>query len=148
MESLFPTEVLAKAKQLEANQLASCYLENKGDGSLEVKPLPEASQFAPIYSILTDDFNKDGHLDILLAGNLMETRVQFGRYDAGKGTLLYGNGAGEFRVSNNMDTGLLLKGSVRDLKQVLMKDGKKLILVAKNNEALQIMEVKEASVGM
>ena len=132
MEDLFTKEELSSARKLEATTFSTSYIENKGNGQFDIKALPTEAQFAPTYSIITEDFNKDGHLDILLGGNFMESRVQFGRYDASKGTLLLGDGNGNFAAANNAETGLKIKGSVRDMKKVKIKDGRALILVAKN----------------
>ena len=139
IENLFTEAELADAQKLEAYTFATSYIENKGNGNFAIKPLPTAAQFSPTYSILTEDFNKDGHLDILLGGNLMETRVQFGRYDASKGTLLLGDGKGEFLPVQNSEIGLKIKGAVRDMKSIKIKK-EDYILVAKNNGILEVLK--------
>jgi len=59
--------------------------------------LPIEAQFAPVNSILCNDFDNDGHLDLLLAGNEYQVEVMIGRYDASYGLLLRGNGKGFLR---------------------------------------------------
>ena len=140
IDNLFTPAELADAKKLEAYTFATSFIENKGNGNFEIKALPQAAQYAPTYSILTEDFNKDGHLDILLGGNLMETRVQFGRYDASKGTLLLGDGKGDFKLAKNSEIGLKIKGAVRDMSIIKIK-GEAYILVAKNNGEVQILKL-------
>lgn len=141
IENLFTAEDLVDAQKLEAQSLSSSYIENKGNGNFGIKALPVETQFSPTYSILTRDFNGDGHLDILLGGNLMETRVQFGRYDASKGTLLLGDGKGNFEAAKNSAIGLKIKGAVRDMESITIKN-ENYILVAKNNDALELLKIK------
>ena len=71
----------------------------------------------------------------------MATRVQFGRYDASKGTLLLGDGKGNFVVAKNSEIGLKIKGAVRDMQPIKIKN-EDYILIAKNNDALQFLKIK------
>lgn len=141
LESLIPSESYTEASTLEAVTFASSWIENTGSSFVQ-KDLPIAAQMAPIYAISIEDFNADGNLDLLLGGNLMETRVQFGRYDATKGVLLLGDGAGGFSTEKNYKTGLNIKGSIRDLELIKLANGKKVLLVGKNNTSLEALEIK------
>ena len=143
LESLIPSESYAEASKLEAVTFATTLIENTASGFVQ-KDLPIAAQMAPIYAIAIEDFNADDNMDILLGGNLMETRVQFGRYDATKGVLLLGDGAGNFSTAKNYKTGLRLKGSVRDLETIQLANGKKVLLVGKNKASLETLEIKPA----
>jgi hypothetical protein len=42
---------------LEANDFASSVAMNNGNGTFTLAPLPVEAQFAPIYSVLADDFD-------------------------------------------------------------------------------------------
>ena len=88
--------------------------------------------------MLIDDFSQDGYLDILLGGNFMGSNISLGINDASHGLLLKGDGAGNFTVSSYRESGWLLKGEIRDLKLIQLADGQKMILVARNNQPLQI----------
>ncbi len=135
---LFTKEELRGAIQKSAHMLQSVYLENLGKGMFRLHKLPIEAQLSPIYGILLEDFNKDNNIDILLAGNFTETKVQFGRYDASKGTLLLGDGKGQFSAVKNKDVGLLIRGNVRDLEKISFKD-QYLIVIAKNNDDIQLI---------
>ena len=67
------------------------YLENKG-GKFKVHQLPVEAQISSVNEILVNDYDKDGYLDILLAGNLLVSEVETPRNDAGYGLFLKGNG--------------------------------------------------------
>ena len=49
---------------------------------------------------IAEDFNEDGHLDILLQGNLFDFLPQYERQDGIMGLCLIGNSKGQFKVEN------------------------------------------------
>lgn len=121
------SDVLTKQEQgrayiVKAFQFASAYLQNNGDGRFELKSLPHKAQVAPVYGILIEDFDDDGNLDVLLAGNNLGTEVGIGRYDASKGILLKGAGNGNFTPVSGIDTGILLNGDIRSAATIKNKD--------------------------
>jgi enediyne biosynthesis protein E4 len=135
LTDLFNSSELAGSTTLKANNLQTIYLENTGM-SLKIKPLPVQVQFAPVYAITTADVNNDGKKDIIMAGNLSTARIKFGKYDASKGTILLGDGKGNFNFVSSDKTGLNLKGDVRSMKIV----GKKLV-VGVNNEKVKVYKL-------
>jgi len=131
---IFTSEELANATILEAETLATSYIENLGNNQFRIKPLPAPSQFSPVYGILVQDYNVDGNLDVLMAGNFYGTRVKYGRYDANKGNLLLGDGNGNFTTTENQESGLNINGEVRDISSVERADGSQLIIFTRNND--------------
>lgn len=101
-----------QAKKLEANTLETVYLENK-NGKFELKKLPIEAQFAPVFAITSDDINKDGFADLILAGNQSHGRVR-GNIDANFGQIFLNDRKGNFKYHSNLG----LKGDVKDLKVV------------------------------
>ena len=91
------------------------------------------AQFAPVYAITSADVNADGKKDLILAGNLSTARIKFGKYDASNGTVLLGDGKGNFKYMSSTQTGLNLKGDVRSLETM----GRKLV-VGVNNEKVRV----------
>ena len=59
---------LDQAYNLQAKTFATSYIENLGDGSFKIHQLPNHAQFSSVNSVLVDDYNEDGHLDLLIAG--------------------------------------------------------------------------------
>ncbi len=139
---VFTSEELSDVGILEAKNFATSYVENLGNNRFKVSPLPAPAQFAPIYGILIQDFNTDGHLDVILAGNFFGTRVKYGRYDANKGLLLLGNGKGSFEPVTTQESGLNIDGEVRDITSLKLADGKELILFARNDMGVKTYEVQ------
>lgn len=138
INDIFSPEELKDALLLKASCFASCYLENKGNNQFTLTPLPREAQFSPIYGIHTGDFNQDGNLDMILAGNFFGTRIKFGEYDANKGLLLTGNGKGDFTVLNDVQSGFHINGEVRDIADVRLASGKKIMIFALNNDSVKL----------
>lgn len=133
IQDVFSPKELKDAGVLEAAYLGSIYLENTGSGDFAIHPLPVEAQVAPVFAIQISDVNQDGNLDAVLAGNLFGTRVKFGRYDANHGVVLYGDGKGEFRAAKPWESGLKIRGEVRDIKIITLSNGNQLWLFAQNN---------------
>ncbi len=136
IEDILTEEQLKSAKQLSANYLETSYLEND-NGKFTLKKLPPEANFFPVYAIATGDFNKDGNQDILLGGNTDHARIKIGKIDAGYGTLLTGDGKGNFTYVNQLTSGLSVKGCIRDIVDVKGKDGSNIIF-AVNDQPVSI----------
>ncbi|MEK7258025.1 MAG: VCBS repeat-containing protein, partial [Bacteroidota bacterium] len=137
IEDVFSESQLDAAQKFEAKTFATQWFENQGGGKWVAHRLPTEAQFAPCNAILTKDFNSDGKMDLLLAGNSSSPEVETGRYDAGNGCLLLGDGKGGFAFQPNRETGFWAVREARDLAEVKLANGRTLILVANNNDVLE-----------
>lgn len=135
---IFPAEVLDNATMFKVTNPASSYLENLGDMQFRLSDLPVAAQLSPVYSIASGDYNNDGHMDLILAGNFYGSRLKFGHLDANRGVVLLGNGDGSFVSVPNHKSGLFLDGEVRDVVQLNLSSGNEILLFAPNNDSLQV----------
>lgn len=126
INDVFSNEQLQDALKLESTQLQSCFFENTGRG-FKMKPLCIEAQFAPIYAFQALDVNADGHLDLIAAGNNQTTRIKFGHYSANHGLVLLGDGKGGFKSLSSSQSGLNLRGDVRDIQGIKSKTGGQLI---------------------
>lgn len=120
---------------LEGNYFSSSYIENLGNGTFKLAPLPIQAQFAPVFGMVTDDFDGDGNLDILLAGNSYAMEVTTGRYDALNGLYLKGNGKGAFKTMPG--SGFFVAGDAKGMATLEGAKGEKLILVTQNKDDLK-----------
>ncbi|MCU0470996.1 MAG: VCBS repeat-containing protein, partial [Arcicella sp.] len=134
INDLFDANQLKGSSTLNAENLQTSYFENTGK-SFKTKTLPVQVQFSPVYAIATTDVNGDGKKDLILAGNLSTARIKFGKYDASNGTVLLGDGKGNFEYLRNRKTGLNLKGDVRSLMTINKK-----LIVGTNNDRLRVFE--------
>jgi hypothetical protein len=133
INDLFSGIEISIAKKLVADNLATCYIENKGNGKFQIRQLPVQAQFSPVYAINTLDVNKDGNLDLLLGGNFEKTRVSIGKFDANHGMLFLGDGKGNFKYVPQTESGFSVKGDVRDIQVVKIK-GKTKVLFSINDK--------------
>ncbi|MEL6720338.1 MAG: VCBS repeat-containing protein, partial [Bacteroidota bacterium] len=140
--AIYGDNKLENALHYEASTFASTYFENKGDGTFEAHELPMLAQFSSINDFIIEDFNQDDHLDILLAGNLYHAEVETTRNDAGYGLLLLGDGKGNFEPLDQLQSGFYAPYDVKNLSQI-KRMGKAYILVACNDEKLQVFEMKK-----
>lgn len=138
IDQLFKPEQLDKSQKFFCKQLETSVLLNDGTGKFTIKALPVEAQFSRTWSIIVDDFNKDGKDDILLAGNFYPYRVQLGQADASLGLLLIGNGKGDFKPLAPYDSGLYIDGDVRNMIEI--KEGTKKIIVVKNNDQVELLK--------
>jgi hypothetical protein len=141
LTDMFSKEQLAAAHTVKIVMLQSVYISNKGNKNLEIKPLPMPAQISVVNGIVPIDINKDGKLDIVMAGNFYPLRVQTGPIDAGIGLWLKGDGKGNFSPEPFSKTGLKIEGDVRNLIAVKTNDGARLI-AAKNNIAFEVIKPK------
>lgn len=138
LEDIYGADKLAEALHLQADNFATVYLENTGAG-FAMHQLPNAVQLAPVNSIVVEDFDRDGHLDAVLAGNIFETEVETPAYDAGKGLFLKGNGDGTFSTSLYMpESGLFTHQNVKDIALIRLGGQRPAIIVGNNDAPIQM----------
>lgn len=141
LDQIYTTKLLEESLSYEITSFASIYLEND-QGKFSAKPLPQLAQISSINKFVVEDFDGDGNLDVVLAGNLYNAEVETPRNDASFGLFLQGNGAGDFSARTMLESGLKIVGDVRDM-ELLSKNGQRHILVAKNDDRLQLIRVGE-----
>lgn len=142
VDQIFTSEQIQRSYKLEAGCLASMVFLNKGNRSFEYFELPMEAQFSPIYSILADDFDKDGVIDLILGGNFYESKPEAGRYDASYGQFLKGIGDGKFVAVPARDCGLIIRGPVRSMDALNVRGVEKYIMIGINNGVVQSVKVK------
>jgi hypothetical protein len=140
MSDLWPQKDLDAGLKLAAFDLETCWWENRG-GKFVRRSLPIQAQIAPVQGIICDDFNKDGHLDLLMAGNKYGFEVETNPANSGNGILLLGDGKGNFTWMDNLFSGFWAMREARDLAMLRGTGGKRMIVVANNNSKPQVFNV-------
>lgn len=130
---VFPKQELDSAVVKNAYTFATSLIRNNGDGSFTIVPLPLQAQIAPVYAIMSDDFDGDGKLDLLLAGNVDGVKPDIGTMTAGYGTYLRGDGKGHFTPLRAVDSGFFVPGEARDIGKVHTRSGD-IYVVTRNND--------------
>jgi hypothetical protein len=75
-------------------------------------------QLSSANAIAIADINHDDRPDLVIGGNNFNFPPQFGRLDASFGDVLLNRGGGKFETMNSQESGLDLRGEVRDIKLV------------------------------
>ena len=142
LDEIFDQRVLEQATNLKIQEVRSSVLINRGDGSFELKPLPEEAQFSPVYGLAIEDIDGNGVSDLVLGGNLFAVKPEIGRYDALHGSVLLGIGNGEFTPLSSRRAGLMVKGEIRHLG-FLKKKTSKVLAVVRNNETMKFYSIQK-----
>ena len=129
------------AEQRTATTFASAVALNDGAGRFSIQPMPPLAQIEPVYAIASGDLDGDGAADLVLGGGLLGVRPNRGRYDAGLGLALLGDGAGGFEAAG-LGRGLVLDGEVRQLRFLEAADGSRLLVSARTDGPLQVLRVE------
>ncbi len=142
MSDIFSEEELEGAYKAACNYFRTAYIENNGDGTYRMHSLPMEAQFAPVFGILTGDFNTDGNTDVLLTGNSYSFNVEDGQFDAFIGLLLEGDGNGGFVPVLGRKSGFLVDGDAKGFAALTMNDGRELVLAARNSDTLKVFRTE------
>ena len=138
LEDVFDPAEIAKAEVKKATTFESAVAINDGRGRFTLRPLPVAAQLSMTFATLITDANGDGHQDIFLAGNAYGVPPVIGRYDASRGVLLHGDGAGGFRPAE-ATVFPTIDGQVRALAPVRRAGKPPWMAVARNGAPLQLL---------
>jgi len=117
MADILTPEQMAKATDLTANEVRSCWFSFKGNKFIKAE-LPLQAQFSVVTQILVQDFNGDGKPDILLFGNHSDNRLKLGSIDANYGCLLVNNGNDTFSYVPQTVSGLSVVGDVKSALEI------------------------------
>ncbi|RXK50824.1 VCBS repeat-containing protein [Aquirufa rosea] len=138
IEDLFDADQRQDMISKQITSTESSFMINDGKGKFRLVPMPVEAQFSPVRAIETGDFNQDGQLDILLAGNFFDNLPEWGRLDASYGLLLLGKGKGKFEAMKSKDSGFKTLGQVRGMAKVKSAKQGTLLVLAKNNAPAQL----------
>lgn len=138
---VFSSAQLQEAIHYQADTFASVYLQNRGDGSFASTPLPALAQVSPIRGIVAHDVDADGHLDLIVAGNLYQMDPNTPRADAGNGLWLRGDGRGGFTPVPPVASGFLAPLDVTGLALIDTPTGKA-VLVANSGDSVQTFTIR------
>jgi enediyne biosynthesis protein E4 len=133
---VLPQKDLADAVVKNAYTFATTLVRNKGDGTFTMIPLPLEAQIAPVYGILAKDFDGDGKVDLLLAGNFDGVKPEIGKMDAGYGLYLRGDGKGHFTPVRTVESGFFVPGQARDIERVRTPNGDRYVVTRNNDRPL------------
>ncbi len=138
INDIFTPEQISKARAFKANNLQSVLFVNDGKGNYSQQSLPLRAQIAPVNSIIAEDVDKDGKMDLLLTGNDYSSEVETGRNDAGIGLFLKNEGTGKFTPMPVTKSGFYVPGDVKCMKRIKVHN-KSCFIIGKNEGEIQFL---------
>ena len=141
IDQIFSKDKLENANVKQVNTSETIIAINDGSGDFSIKALPPRVQFSCVCGITCSDVNKDGNMDIILAGNNFEFKPQFSRLDASFGNVLLGDGKMNFSWMPYDESGFMIRNEVKHLYSYEDRNGKTYVIASINNEKPRIFEV-------
>ena len=118
-------------------------IQNAGRSFSMVK-LPPSLQWSPLFAFCSNDFNGDGKADIISGGNFYGVSPFEGRYDASYVDVLVSNKTNDvLQPLPAYQSGLWVKGEVRDIKVIKGKGSKRILAVAVNNNIIKFYSINK-----
>lgn len=140
MSDLFGEKKIKEAYKFTADYMPNSVLINEGNLKFDLKPLPLQTQMSTYKDAVVVNANNDNLPDILMMGNYYDANVELGRIDGDFGSVLVNKGGGNF--SYEPLNGLVVKGQVRHIAPIEI-NGKKAIVLARNNESLMVIQFRD-----
>ena len=122
----------------DISTLSSVMLINEGNLNFSVVELPVNCQLGPIKRFLPTDWNEDGRMDFICAGNHYPVEVETARYDGFPLTLCLNEGPGEWDCTPLLVDGKVLMEDVRDL---VFLGGTGQVLITINDASPKLIQV-------
>ncbi len=138
IDQLLSPEDLEGAIIMEANHMASSYVENMGNNKFRIAELPTVAQSAPVNGMVSVDVNGDGNLDVVAVGNDYGNEVFSGRYDAFTGLVLLGDGHGSFKPVPSAESGFYVAGDAKALVKLRNSIGTPLFVAGQNRDSVRV----------
>lgn len=141
LEDIYTSEKLEEGLHMRANQFGHLYIENN-EGVMKATKLPMEFQLSSYNKAIPYDINKDGNLDIVMAGNIFDSEAETPRADGEYGTIALGDGAGHFKKCSYESSGLYIPYETRDI-DILRINEQVYFLFANNNAPLSIYKLNQ-----
>lgn len=137
LADVYATKALDESLKYQATTFSSAYLENKG-GHFSFHKLGWLAQLSAVNAIYSGDINQDGHADLVLGGNLYGSEVETPINQASYGLFMQGDGKGKFKGLMPYESGLMIKGEIRKIKEIILKNKKVLIFALNNGKVVVV----------
>ena len=143
IQELLPSDKIKKATVKQVDYFKSVIAINDGKGNFTLQELPLSTQLSSVCAAYICDMNNDGKPDIILGGNNFNFLPQYGRIDGGYGEVLLNKGNMNFEPIRFPESGLFIKGMIKDIKPLKIK-GLDYLMIAVNNEKVRLLQVNTA----
>ncbi len=147
IEKVLSKEERKYAYKAKASFMESALILNHGNGKFSLSALPMAAQISPVFGSIAEDFDGDGHLDVLLAGNSHSAEIHSGWYDAGIGLFLKGDGKGGFDPIHNLESGFFVDADAKGMAQIWMRNDPVIMVTSNDGEMKSFIPTAEKQIS-
>jgi enediyne biosynthesis protein E4 len=130
VKDVFTKEEMQGVQKMQANWMYSSFIENVGNGKFKITALPIEAQLAPIYGMMTYDYDGDGLLDVVMVGNDFGMELLQGRADAFNGLVLKNKDGKNFTPLSIEQSGFVVPHDARALTRIAVQNNTKELLLA------------------
>ncbi len=141
LTDIYSEDMLSKSTHRKLSTMSSRYLQNNGDGTFTASDLPIACQTGPVKAVCAADFNGDGLLDFMVAGNHFPTEVETARYDGLVKTICLGDGSGRFDCNPISTDDKFPAEDIRSI-ELIQRGGSYQLLIGVNDGPMQTLTIK------
>jgi hypothetical protein len=139
---------MSAARRVHAERFAHTVFLSDDEGWTSVR-LPAEAQRAPAFHVGVADFDGDGHDDVFLSQNFYPTRDGMGRFDAGRGLWLRGDGSGSLEPVPGDVSGVRVYGDARGAALAdYDADGRVDLVVTQNGGSTRLFRNRGAEPGL
>ena len=125
--------------ELNVNQLASLWFENKNGKEFVARMLPDEFQYSSVYAIDVTNLNADEYPDLVAGGNTLNASPDQGAYMGSLGVVVVGDKKSFFKTKATNQSGFEITGEVRNIRPIKV-NGKSAWLFARNNDSLKLFQ--------
>jgi enediyne biosynthesis protein E4 len=144
VQDVFTKEEMQGVQKLQANWMNSSFIENLGNGKFKITALPTEAQLAPIYGMMTYDYDGDGLLDVVMVGNDFGMELQQGRADAFNGLVLKNKDGKNFIPLSIQQSGFVVPRDARALTRIAVQNNtQELLLATQFKDNLKVFSPKK-----
>jgi enediyne biosynthesis protein E4 len=145
VKDVFTKEEMQGVQKMQANWMYSSFIENVGNGKFKITALPIEAQLAPIYGMMTYDYDGDGLLDVVMVGNDFGMELQQGRADAFNGLVLKNKDGKNFIPLSIQQSGFVVPHDARALTRIAVQNStRELLLATQFKSDLKVFSPKKA----
>jgi enediyne biosynthesis protein E4 len=144
VKDIFTKEEMQGVQKMQANWMYSSFIENVGNGKFKITALPTEAQLAPIYGMMTYDYDGDGLLDVVMVGNDFGMELQQGRADAFNGLVLKNKDGKNFTPLSIAQSGFVVPHDARALTRIAVQNNtRELLLATQFKDDLKVFSPKK-----
>ncbi|MGZ3845943.1 MAG: VCBS repeat-containing protein [Flavisolibacter sp.] len=136
IEELISPDALKRAIVKRMDYIASIAAINDGNGNFTIVKLPPMVQLSSVNAIHCMDVNNDGFPDLVLGGNLFNFQPQLEQVDGSTGDVLINDHRGNFLWTDAAQTGLVLKGQLKDIVEIRSRNKIGLLFLQNDEQPL------------